>query len=50
MGVDPNRLLPVGYGEAEAENPARAAEYLRALDRRVMVFTVADEEQEVAQN
>lgn len=38
MGVDPNRLIPVGYGEAESQYPADAAENFRALDRRVMVF------------
>ncbi|MAS95873.1 MAG: hypothetical protein CMO55_21930 [Verrucomicrobiales bacterium] len=41
MGVDPNRLIPVGYGEAEAQYPADYAENYRALDRRVMVFTSA---------
>ncbi|MDF1813004.1 MAG: OmpA family protein [Verrucomicrobiales bacterium] len=37
-GVDPTRLVPVGYGETEAQYPASAAETLRALDRRVTVF------------
>lgn len=41
MGVDPNRLIPVGYGEAEAQYPADSSENFRALDRRVMVFTAA---------
>ena len=41
MGVDPNRLIPVGYGEAESQYAADAAENFRALDRRVMVFTAA---------
>ncbi|MEX2577973.1 MAG: OmpA family protein, partial [Verrucomicrobiales bacterium] len=38
MGVAPERLLPVGYGEGEAVYPANAPESQRALDRRVMVF------------
>lgn len=38
MGVKPDRLIPVGYGETEAQYPADAAENLRSLDRRVMVF------------
>ncbi|MCB1229856.1 MAG: OmpA family protein [Verrucomicrobiae bacterium] len=38
LGVSPDRLIPVGYGETEAEYPADAPESLRALDRRVMVF------------
>lgn len=38
MGVSPDRLIPVGYGETEAEFPADAAESRRAMDRRVMVF------------
>ncbi|MEM7518081.1 MAG: OmpA family protein, partial [Planctomycetota bacterium] len=37
-GVSPNRLLPVGYGESEAQFPAEADDRLRSLDRRVMVF------------
>jgi len=37
-GVSPERLLPVGYGEAEASYPADARESDRSLDRRVMVF------------
>jgi len=37
-GVNPNRLMPVGYGEAEAAYPANAPEEYRSLDRRVMVF------------
>ena len=38
LGVSPGSLIPVGYGETEAEYPANAREDLRALDRRVMVF------------
>ncbi len=37
-GVSPNRLLPVGYGESEARQPAEAPENLRMQDRRVVVF------------
>nr|MBP6601249.1 OmpA family protein [Verrucomicrobiales bacterium] len=37
-GVNPERLMPVGYGEAEAAYPANAPEPYRRLDRRVMVF------------
>ena len=37
-GVSAERLMPVGYGEAEAAYPADAAEAERRLDRRVVVF------------
>ncbi|MFN0079296.1 MAG: OmpA family protein [Prosthecobacter sp.] len=37
-GVSPERLMPVGYGEAEAAHPATAGERDRSRDRRVMVF------------
>jgi outer membrane protein OmpA-like peptidoglycan-associated protein len=37
-GVSAERLMPVGYGEAEAAHPATAVESDRSLDRRVMVF------------
>lgn len=37
-GVDPERLIPVGFGESEARYPENAAERLRQLDRRVVVF------------
>lgn len=37
-GVPTSRLIPVGYGENEAEYPATAADNLRATDRRVAVF------------
>jgi outer membrane protein OmpA-like peptidoglycan-associated protein len=37
-GVNPERLMPVGYGETEAAYPADAPEEYRSLDRRVMVF------------
>ncbi len=37
-GVDPDRLIPVGYGESEARFPADSPEYDRRQDRRVMVF------------
>ncbi|MDF1738304.1 MAG: OmpA family protein [Verrucomicrobiales bacterium] len=41
-GVNPDRLIPVGYGEAEATYPSDAAESLRRLDRRVMVFRLEE--------
>lgn len=37
-GVSAERLMPVGYGEAEASYPADANEGDRRLDRRVVVF------------
>ncbi|HQW27581.1 MAG TPA: OmpA family protein [Verrucomicrobiales bacterium] len=37
-GVPTSRLIPVGYGENEAEYPANAADNLRATDRRVAVY------------
>lgn len=42
-GVSPYRLLPVGYGESEARNPAEAADHLRGQDRRVVVFRMKEE-------
>ncbi len=41
FGVSSSRLIPVGYGENEARYPANAAENLRATDRRVVVFRLA---------
>ena len=37
-GVPTSRLIPVGYGENEAEYPANAPDNLRATDRRVAVY------------
>ena len=37
-GVGAERLMPVGYGEAEAAAASDAAEAERSLDRRVVVF------------
>ncbi len=37
-GIDPERLIPVGYGESEARYPADSAERLRSQDRNVRVF------------
>lgn len=37
-GVSAERLMPVGYGEAEAATPADGNEANRRLDRRVVVF------------
>ncbi len=37
-GIDPERLIPVGYGESEARYAADSAESLRARDRNVRVF------------
>ncbi|HYF36408.1 MAG TPA: OmpA family protein [Prosthecobacter sp.] len=42
-GVSAERLMPVGYGEAEAAYPADAAEAERRLDRRVVVFRMKNE-------
>lgn len=41
-GVHPARLLSVGHGEEQAQYSASAPEYLRASDRRVMVFKLID--------
>jgi len=38
MGVSPDRLVPVGYGETEARFPDGSIEEERSLDRRVMIF------------
>ena len=38
MGVAPDRLVPVGYGETEAQFADSSSEEERSLDRRVMVF------------
>lgn len=40
-GVDPARLLSVGHGEDMARYAASDPEYLRAEDRRVVVFKLA---------
>lgn len=37
-GVSAERLMPVGYGEADASYPADANEADRRLNRRVVVF------------
>lgn len=42
-GVQPSRMLPVGYGESEARYPADADEALRRQDRRVVVFRLKEE-------
>lgn len=42
MGVHPSRLLSVGHGEYQARYASNAPEYLRATDRRVMVFKLAE--------
>jgi outer membrane protein OmpA-like peptidoglycan-associated protein len=42
-GVQPNRLLPVGYGESEARHPENAEEALRSEDRRVVVFRLKEQ-------
>lgn len=40
-GVCPTRLLSVGHGESQARYPSSAPEYLRAEDRRVIIFKMA---------
>ncbi len=42
-GVQPGRLMPVGYGESEARHPENAHEALRREDRRVVVFRLKEE-------
>jgi len=42
-GIDPERLIPVGYGESEARYPADSSERLRSQDRNVRVFKTAGE-------
>lgn len=42
-GIDPERLIPVGYGESEARYPADAPERNRSLDRNVRVFRIDGE-------
>jgi len=37
-GIDPERLIPVGYGESEARYPSDSAERLRSQDRNVRIF------------
>ena len=41
-GIDPERLIPVGYGESEARYEADFPEYLRRLDRNVRVFNTGE--------
>jgi outer membrane protein OmpA-like peptidoglycan-associated protein len=38
LGVDPHRLLPIGYGETQARYPDYSEEYLLRQDRRVLIF------------
>jgi len=40
FGVSSSQLVPVGYGESEAVNPANAPEALRIQDHRVTVFAL----------
>ncbi|MDF1812999.1 MAG: OmpA family protein [Verrucomicrobiales bacterium] len=40
-GVHPSRLLSVGHGESQAQYPSNASEYLRANDRKVIVYKMA---------
>lgn len=42
MGVAPERLVPVGYGETEARFPENSPEQQRGLDRRVLVFRLTE--------
>lgn len=42
QGVPRNRLLAIGHGEAQARFPASSPEFLRARDRRVMVYKLAN--------
>ena len=42
LGVSADRIIPVGYGESEAQYPADAPESQRELDRRVMVFRLKE--------
>ena len=41
-GLSPERIIPVGYGESEARHPADAAEEMRSMDRRVVIFRVEE--------
>lgn len=41
-GVDPARLVPVGYGEGEATFAASAPESQRSLDRKVVIFRLIE--------
>lgn len=38
LGVDPHRLLPIGYGETQARYPDYSQEYELRQDRRVLIF------------
>ncbi|WP_367874212.1 OmpA family protein [Luteolibacter sp. Populi] len=38
LGVPAERLIPVGFGEGEAQHPAEAEASERSKDRRIMVF------------
>lgn len=41
-GLSAERVIPVGYGESEARHPADAAEQMRSMDRRVIIFRVEE--------
>lgn len=38
LGANPSRLLPVGFGESQAQYPAHSEEFLLKRDRRVLIF------------
>lgn len=38
LGVDPSRLLPLGFGETQARFPAHSEEFMLKQDRRVLIF------------
>jgi outer membrane protein OmpA-like peptidoglycan-associated protein len=38
LGVEPNRLLPVGFGETQARFPDHSPDALLKQDRRVLIY------------
>ena len=45
-GLSPERLVPVGHGEAAAKHPADAAEEMRSMDRRVIIGRLGETDAE----
>ena len=43
-GLSPERLIPVGHGEAAARHPADAPEEMRSMDRRVIICRLGEKE------
>ena len=41
-GIEPERVIPVGFGASEARHPATAPEAMKSMDRRVVIFRIEE--------